>query len=143
MGNVQSEVSKTRQKFMINERIIAANCDFLPESTDNNIFIGITGTSRDETNPLAHQVIRLGNGDLHRLVKFQEGVTSLSYEFEKNVSLNIMRSEDKLIYNIQTPEIQITREIDPILVKFYKPIGMACSELDKIDKLYRTTTDVV
>ena len=48
-----------------------------------------------------------------------------------------MRSKEKLIYNIQTPEIQITREVDPLLVKFYKPIGMASAELDKIDKLYR------
>jgi hypothetical protein len=135
MGNVQSEVSAPRKMLTV-ERIIAANCDFLP-SEDNNILIGVVGISRDETNPLAHQAIRIGNSDLYKLVNFQEGTSTLTYEFEKNVSLNIMRSKEKLIYNIQTPEIQITREVDPLLVKFYKPIGMASAELDKIDKLYR------
>ena len=135
MGNVQSEVPVPRKMLTV-ERIIAANCDFLP-SEDNNILIGVVGISRDETNPLAHQAIRIGNSDLYKLVNFQEGTSTLTYEFEKNVSLNIMRSKEKLIYNIQTPEIQITREVDPLLVKFYKPIGMASAEFDKIDKLYR------
>ena len=101
MGNVQSEVSAPRKMLTV-ERIIAANCDFLP-SEDNNILIGVVGISRDETNPLAHQAIRIGNSDLYKLVNFQEGTSTLTYEFEK----------------------------------FYKPIGMASAELDKIDKLYR------
>jgi len=129
MGNVQPK------SFLV-DRIIAANCDFLP-SEDNNILIGVTGKAKDEINPLAHQVIRIGNSDLHKLINFKEGLGSVSYEFEKDVSLNIMRSEDKVIYNIKTPELQVTREVDPFLVKFYKPIGMASSELDKIEKIYR------
>mgnify|MGYP000275875188 CR=1 FL=1 len=132
MGNVQAA---PRKSFLV-DRIIAANCDFLP-SEDNNILIGVTGIAKDEINPLAHQVIRIGNSDLHKLINFKEGLGSVTYEFEKDVSLNIMRSENKVIYNIKTPELQVTREVDPFLVKFYKPIGMASSELDKIEKIYR------
>jgi hypothetical protein len=138
MGNIQSVAPAPKKKFMV-ERIIAANCEFLP-SEEKNILIGVSGISRDEMNPLAHQAIRLGNSELYKLVNFQEGTSTLTYEFEKNVSLNIMRSKDKLIYNIKTPELHITREIDPMLVKFYKPIGMASAEFDKIEKLYHTQT---
>jgi len=143
MGNIQSEVPTHQKKFLMVERIIAANCEFLPDSTDKNILIGISGTSKDETNPLAHQAIRIGNSNPYKLVSFQDGPTTLSYEFEKNISLHIMRSNDKLIYNIQTPEIHATHELDPVLVKFYKPIGMGCIELDKIDKLFRSFSPMI
>ena len=137
MGNIHSVAPAPTKRFMV-ERIIVANCDFLP-SEEKNILIGVSGISRDEMNPLAHQAIRIGNSELYKLVNFQEGTSTLTYEFEKNVSLNIMRSKDTIIYNVKTPEIQITREADPLLIKFYKPIGMASAELDKIEKLYRNS----
>jgi hypothetical protein len=138
MGNALTLAPLPKKRFLMIERIIAANCDFLPDSyEDKNILIGIIGTSKDEANPLAHQAIRLGTDEPCKLVNFQEGITTLTYEFENNISLNIMRREDKIIYNIQTPDIHITREVDPILIKFYKPIGMDSTELDKINKLYR------
>jgi hypothetical protein len=136
MGNIQSQTPIEKNKRLLVERILVANCEYL-QSEDNNILIGVTGIAKDEANPLANQAIRIGNSDLYKLINFKEGLTSVTYEFEKDVSLNIMRSDKKLIYNIKTPELQITREIDPLLVKFYKPIGMASAELDRIEKIYR------
>jgi len=136
MGNVQSEVPPPKKNFLLVERLIATNCDFLPDSAeDKNILIGVCGTSKDELNPLANQAIRLCN-NTHRLLNFQEGNSTLTYEFEKNVTLNIMRSENKIMYNIKTPDINVTREIHPSVVKLYKPIGVASVELDTIKKLY-------
>ena len=119
------------------ERIVASQCDYLPgNQTEYTIRVGVLGNA-DPTNPLSHQAIRLGDSEAYRLHSFQEGTDSLTYTFEKNISLTLMRRRDSIVYNLKTPELDVTKEIYPVLVKMYKPIGMASDELDKMSGLFQ------
>lgn len=119
------------------ERIIASECDFLPENTvENTIRVGVIGNSNPE-NPLSNQAIRLGNSEAYRLQSFQDGKESLTYTFEKGVSLTLMKRRDSIVYNLKTPEINVTREVYPGILKMYKPIGMVSDELDKMEQLFQ------
>ena len=119
------------------ERIIASGCDYLaPNSLEDTIRIGIVGSS-DPLNPLSSQAIRLGDSETYRLQSFQDGTDSLTYNFEKGVSLTLMRRRDSILYNLKTPELNVTKEIYPGIVKMYKPISLASNELDKIGDFFQ------
>ena len=119
------------------ERVLASQCDFLPPNRlEDTIRVGVLG-QKDPTNPLSSQAIRLGDSEAYRLQSFQGTDTSLTYNFEKGVSLTLMKRRDSFVYNLKTPELDVTREIYPGLVKMYKPIGMASEELDKIGTLFQ------
>lgn len=119
------------------ERIIASGCDYLPPSDmEDTIRVGVIGNA-DPTNPLSHQAIRLGGSPAYRLQSFQDGHDSLTYTFENDISLTLMKRRDSIVYNLKTPELDVTKEIYPGLVKMYKPIGMASEELDKMSGLFQ------
>ena len=119
------------------ERMLASGCDYLPgNQMDATIRVGIVSQD-DPQNPLSRQAIRLGDSDTYRLKSFQESADSLQYTFEKGVSLTLMKRHDSVLYNLKTPELDVTREVYPGIVKMYKPIGMVSEELDKIGTLFQ------
>lgn len=119
------------------ERILASGCDYLPPNQlEDTIRVGVIGNGNPE-NPFSNQAIRLGGSEAYRLQSFQETKDTLTYNFEKNVSLTLMKRRDSIVYNIKTPELDVTREVYPGLVKMFKPIGMASDELDKMGRLFQ------
>lgn len=144
MGNSASTASSAVKPFesklnqCLNiERIIAAECDFLkPNIFGDTIRVGVIGNS-DPQNPLSHQAIRLGDSDAYRLQSFTQTPDALSYKFEKDVNLTLMKRRDSIIYNLKTPELDVTREINPSITKMFKTISVASDELDKIHELFK------
>jgi hypothetical protein len=141
MGNSVSTAVKPLEAPFKNclqiERMIAAECDFLPANqSEDNIRVGVIGNS-DPANPLSHQAIRFGDSDAYRLQSFTKGENTLIYKFEKNVNLTLMKRRDSILYNLKTPEFDVTREINPTIVRMYKSISMASDELDKIGELFQ------
>ena len=116
------------------ERILAGNCDFLPEckDADRNIRVGIISNKDDPLNPLGRQAIKIGNSDAFRLHSFTTTPEQITYVFDKNVQLSIMKRRDSVVYNLKTPELDITREIDPTIRRLFKTIDMDSAEIDKI-----------
>jgi hypothetical protein len=119
------------------ERIIASGCDYLPPSQEDTIRVGVIGNGNAE-NPLSNQAIRLGDSPVYRLQSFYDGKDSLTYTFEKDISLTLMKRRDSIVYNLKTPELDVTKEIYPGIIKMFKPIGMASEELDKMDQLFQS-----
>lgn len=118
------------------ERIIASGCDYLPPNRlEDTIRVGVLGKS-DSTNPMSSQGIRIGDSEAFRLQSFHDGTDSLTYNFEKGVSLTLMKRRDSIVYNLKTPELDVTKEIYPGIIKMFKPISMASEELDKIGTLF-------
>lgn len=138
MGNVNSNTVHPTKNHLLVDRLIAAECDFLPhsETTERNIRVGIMG-SIDSQNPMENQAIRIGGGPAYRLKRFVESPEQLIYMFDQDVTLTLMKNNEALMYNLKTPTLDETRELDPLVVNFFKPIGMVSHELDKIGKLYR------
>lgn len=119
------------------DRLIASGCDYLqPSLMGDTIRVGVIGNA-DPQNPLSHQAIRLGDSEAYRLQSFSKGSDSLTYSFEKGVNLTLMKRRDSIVYNLKTPEFDVTREVYPGIVKMYKPISMASDELDKIGELFK------
>jgi hypothetical protein len=119
------------------ERIVAAQCDYLPPNRlEDTIRVGVIGNTNPE-NPLSGQAIRIGDSEAYRLQSFQDGKDSLTYTFEKDVRLTVMKHRDSIVYNLKTPDLDVTKEINPSIVKMYKPIGMASEELDKMGQLFQ------
>lgn len=120
------------------ERILASGCDYLPPNRlEDTIRIGIIA-NLDPNNPMSHQAIKIGDSEAYRLTSCQQAADSLSYTFEKGVSLTLMKRRESIVYNLKTPELDVTREVYPGLVKMFKPIGMASEELDKITNLFHS-----
>jgi hypothetical protein len=138
MGNVNSNTVHPTKNHLLIDRLIAAECDFLPhsENTERNILVGIMASTGSE-NPMANQAIRIGGGPAYRLKRFVESPEQLLYMFEEDVTLTLMKNKESLMYNLKTPTFDETREVDPLVARFFKPIGMVSYELDKIGKLYR------
>lgn len=141
MGNSASNVVKPIESSLKHclkiERLIAAECDFLPANRfEDNIRVGVIGNS-DPANPLSHQAIRFGDSDAYRLQSFINTPDTLTYNFEQGVNLTLMKRRESILYNLKTPEFDVTREINPAIVRMYKSIGMASDELDKIGDLFK------
>ena len=118
------------------ERIIASGCDYLPPNQmEDTIRVGILGNS-DPNNPLSHQAIRLGTSEAYRLQACQQTNDTIRFSFEKDVNLTLMKRRDSFVYNLKTPELDVTREIYPGIVTMFKPIDMSSEELDKIKILF-------
>ena len=130
--------SSPLKECLLIERIVASQCDYLkPNRFEDTIRVGVIGRGTDPNNPLSHQAIRIGDSEAYRLQSVQEGADTLHYTFDKNVSLTLMKRKNSVVYHLKTPEYDVTREVNPAIAKFYKPIGLDCEELDKIQKIYR------
>lgn len=146
MGNTKSaavlpEFGELRKRFFLQERIIDGNCDYIQHSdspiSENNVRVGIFGNKEDKLNPLGNQGIRIGGGDIQSLKNFMETQNGLVYEFTDDTRLTFFPCEKDVCYNLKTPVLDVTRKVDPIIRKFYKPMGLASTELDKITNLYK------
>ena len=142
MGNTSSasaSVTPTMKNAFRIERLVVGLCDFLPETLhDRNIRVGLVPNPNVQ-NPLGHQAIKIGETGPYRLQAFTETSTSLHYNFEENVSFTLMKRRESIVYQLKTPDMDITREVDPVVQRMYKTIGMGdtSQELDKIQTLYR------
>ena len=126
--------AKIVNDYMKIERLIAGNCDYLPEypDADRNIRVGIISNKDEPLNPLGRQAITIGNSDPFRLHSFSATPEQITYVFDKNVQLSIMKRRDSVLYNLKTPELDITREIDPTIRRLFKTIDMDSAEIDKM-----------
>ena len=120
-------------------RLIASDCDYLPQrETFYTMRVGISSKSDDShPNPLSKQALQLGTTEPYYLQSFQETSDTLQYNFEKDVSLTLMKRRDSILYNLKTPQLNVTREIYPGIIKMFKPIGMVSEELDKIGPFFQ------
>lgn len=139
MGNKITRTDLPNRSHFIIERIFDANCDYIKNTTDKVIKVGIASNTPNDNkeNPLHLQGIRIGEGEIYRLKNFVKNDNSLTYEFEKNVKLNLFRREMNVCYNLNTDDINVTKCIDPLIIKNYKDIGMNSMELDEIPKFYK------
>lgn len=131
LNKMSAKLSKDQFKI---ERIIAGNCDFLAEckDADRNIRVGIVTNKDDPLNPLGRQAIKIGDSDPFRLHSFTATPEQITYIFDKNVQLSIMKRRDSVIYSLKTADLDITREIDPTIRRLFKTIDMDSAEIDRM-----------
>lgn len=129
----QMTVKMAKDQFKM-ERILAGNCDFLPETADKdrNIRVGIISNKDEPLNPLGRQAIKIGNSDAFKLHSFTATPEQITYIFDKNVQLSIMKRRDSVVYNLKTPELDVTREIDPTIRRLFKTIDLDSAEIDRM-----------
>jgi hypothetical protein len=108
-----------------------------------NILIGICGQKKadDKTNPFAIQCLRLNNENkLHSLKLYQKTDQSLCYEFENDIRLCFLKQlNGKIMYNLKTPQTNLTKEMDEIFVNNFKPLHLASNEFDLINEFIKGT----
>ena len=98
-----------------------------------NIKLGVCGSIGDPQNPYRTQCIKINNEfNAHSLLAFCETSNALIYDFEDDIKLTIMKSNNKINYNIKNPNINLTCEMDSVHRKWIKTISMSSNELDKI-----------
>ena len=145
-AHISAAIEKTKSKYFIIDRLIAANCHFLPENAnERTIRVGTIGSSKhvsnigfeSQTNPLGNQGIRIGDSPIYEMKSFVELPNTLIYKFENDVQLTIFKSRGRTCIHLKTPELDETIEVDPKVASFYKRIDMAADELDKIEKIYK------
>ncbi len=101
---------------MMIERIIAAD--------PHEIYIGISE---------GEQVIRVDRGDLKKLISFHDRNGKLHYEFEGNILLEFMKSENgEIQYRLQVPPFEVIQMMNPVVQKHWKNIEFKSDEFDKI-----------
>ncbi len=117
------------------DRVFDAGCDFL---NNENISVGILhNIDENNKNPYKYQGIRLGNNrKIECLTNFIKNDNSYTYEFENNIKLNIFKKDGHVYYNINTRDINITKPVNNILCKMYKPIQSCSDEIDMIYDIY-------
>lgn len=123
MGNFKSNTNDSL-KF---ERILDA---------ENDIYIGIGSACKDKTV----QAIRIGKyNNYHRLNYFKESENKLKYEFENDIILILKKEDSNIEFNLVSLNNNtiITKNIDPIIIKFFKPINFASYEFDKIYDMFK------
>jgi hypothetical protein len=141
MGATSSKsdtIPSSKDSFLI-DRTLAAECDFLPETVEQVIRIGVFTGSTDKPNPLRQQGLRIGDGPIHTLKHCVEHTNGLEYQFEKDVTLSVFKREGAACYRLKTDALDVTRTIHPFLAKNFKTIGMreASAEVDKLVTVMR------
>lgn len=117
------------------DRILDAN---------NQIYVGIGTRKTEMDKDKSLQVIRIGDytNKYYRLINFTEKENKLKYEFENDITLTLTKLN---INNIQLIQLKlldlnnnkvISTEIDPTIIKYYKPINMVSVDLDKIHSFF-------
>jgi hypothetical protein len=122
------------------ERILAAECDFLPETGEQVIKVGAVGSPTMSANPLATQGIRIGSEPIRRMQSVSSCSTSLNFTFENNTELSLFKRPNyDVCYHLKTPRYNETRCISDPVRKRFKNIGLgdATVEIDKIADFMR------
>lgn len=108
-----------------------------------NIKFGVCGTAGNPSNPYKYQCIKIDNeSQPHSLLVFCETPNTLIFDFEDNIRLSLMKSNDKINYNIKTDNINITNELDDLHRKIIKSINLGSIELDKIVDFVKLSDDI-
>ena len=103
---------------------------------ETKLYVGITALPNNN-NPITGQCMRLGNDDLKRLVNFVETDNTLEYYFENNNYMKFTKGADNVVtLTMRYNDITTTREINPMMRRFYKPISCQSAELDKLSQLF-------
>jgi hypothetical protein len=140
MGASGTKLNHSNKSYFIIDRLLSANCDFLKDHRDPSIRFGIVSSKGGLHRPLKKQGIRIGDDNICRLVDCTSSNSKIEYKFENNISLTIFKQPNNEVwYTLKTPKLDITRSIDPIVRKFYKPISMsdASLELDKVEEILK------
>ena len=122
--------------YFIIDRILAANCEFLPNHKNPNITLGIHKNPTPE-NPLGRQGIRIGDSEILSLKNFQKHETGILYEFDNSTSLNVFKriNGKEACFHLRTPTLNVTQQITPIIAKHFKDISCDSKELDTIKEI--------
>lgn len=131
-NTLANERERTRHAFLV-ERTLAAECDFLEDTQDQAIRLGVGGAKEDPSNPLGLQGVRIGsNGEPLLMKDVKSSDTSVEYSFEKDTYIHVFRRGDDVLYHLKTPTLDVTRTIHPMVRSMWKPIGMGAvsRELD-------------
>jgi len=108
---------------------------------ENEIYIGLGSMSQG----ISTQVIRIGdfNNKYNKLLEFSEEKNKLNYKFENNIIMNIEKENENMRLEITDPKNKrnISKNIDPIIIKYFKPIKMSntSNEFDKIYDLFQSS----
>ena len=122
------------------ERILAAECDFLPETGEQVIKVGAVGSPKGSNNPLSMQGIRIGSEPIKCLLAVSESNKGLQYKFEDDTELSLFKRDNhQVCYHLKTAIYNETRCIsDPVRMRFKNiGIGDATMEIDKIADFMR------
>lgn len=135
---IDTMVGKRMKNCFNIERIIVGSCDFIETKSDidKNIRVGVLGHD-DPENPLSNQALKIGDSEPYRLKAFVENKDQLIYTFEKDVNLTVMKRRGSIVFHLKTPDLDVTKEVDPAITRMYKTIDMASDEIDKIGKFYK------
>ena len=107
-----------------------------------NIRIGVNGNKQNnEKNPFYFQKIKINDeNNSYALKSFTETSDTLSFDFENNIKLHLMRKCDNnsncdIIFNLLYPEkkLNVTKKMDEFLVDRFKNVSFASPELDRIE----------
>lgn len=108
---------------------------------DNQVYLGI-GIGHSSLK-ISSQAIRFGDfrNKYYRLHNFtQENGDKLSYNFEDDVLLTLKKDENRIkmeLIKLNNPnKIHIIKDVDPVIVKMFKPIKFLSYEIDKICDLF-------
>lgn len=126
------EVKSIGNKCFTIDRLIDADC-----IDGKSLIIGVNGKT-NPNNILSNQGIRLGqNEEIKKLVSFVKADNALIYHFEDNTRLTLSKDikTNKIRYSFEMPGITVVKEMDDLVVKMYKTIGLSSSELDSIAEL--------
>lgn len=111
---------------------------------DHKVYIGIGPRKKSDTTDKSLQVIRIGDytNKYHRLLHFTEKENKLKYEFENDITMILKKKENNEIHMEVLDlnrDIVISKRIDPIVVKYFKPIKLSSvsNDFDKIADLFK------
>lgn len=107
---------------------------------ENQIYIGVAGRNNSDDKQVSLQAIRIGDytNKYYRLLQFTEEENKLKYNFEDDVTLTLIKEQNDILLRFSHVKDDkfISKKIDPIIVKWFKPISMASKEFDKIYDLF-------
>lgn len=120
------------------ERLLEGDCDYITQGKRKDILIGLCNGC-DEKNPMHNQCIKIGEENPASLMSFTESANTVFYTFERDIYLTVAkRDTGDVYYHLKTPIYNVTRSINPVVRKIYKPIGGPMTlELDKIDAIFK------
>lgn len=114
---------------------------------EEEIYIGILPNFKNSKNlnPYSSQAIRIGkNSNAVRLIEFTECTNSLKFDYEFNITMQLTKKNNDIILNIHDPtqDKHIIKLMDPICIKFMKPIyfDKLSVEYDKIATFIKSST---
>ena len=129
MGNTHTHAAAQQKPFFIVERILTPD-----------IKVGVVG-GNGGANP---QGIRIGDGEIRRLKRFDSDASELNYTFENATKLRLYNCgpSSSICYTLESPELQQVAALYPSIVEKFKPISMGdtTTEIDAMWDLFRGKT---